>query len=217
MRCNQVLSGLFFAAVFALASAPLSADMIIFDFENLDQTGAINDGPIGTSVFGINVDDGTDSSLTLTTVDVIDGELSLANGDNVNATVTNAQFALGVGDNHFDPGESYVFSFNQDVNLTNIVLESFQDGNNFTVSVGADTIGLNEPADPDNNQFSVNDLGDSLAVEAGTDVTLTFVGSGPGLIRVVSIQAETTAVPEPSSLGLIALGSIGLIIRRKRA
>lgn len=212
---NQFLSRVFVAAMFALVSVPLSADTVEFDFENLDQTGAINNGPIGTTITGLNAD-GTDSTLTLQTVDVIAGASSLSNGDSVNATVNNAQFALGIGDNHFDPGESYVFSFNQNVNVTTITLESFSAGNNFTVSSGGTTIGLTALADPDNNGFSVNGLVDSLSVAAGEDVTLSFVGGGPSLVRVVNIQAEIAAVPEPSSLALIALGSIGMIVRRKR-
>ena len=215
MRMNQFLSRVFVAAMFALVSVPLSADTVEFDFENLDQTGAINNGPIGTTITGLNAD-GTDSTLTLQTVDVIAGASSLSNGDSVNATVNNAQFALGIGDNHFNPGESYVFSFNQNVNVTTITLESFSAGNNFTVSSGGTTIGLTALADPDNNGFSVNDLGDSLSVAAGEDVTLSFVGGGPNLVRVVNIQAAIAAVPEPSSLALIALGSIGMIVRRKR-
>ena len=215
MRMNQFLSRVFVAAMFALVSVPLSADTVEFDFENLDQTGAINNGPIGTTITGLNAD-GTDSTLTLQTVDVIAGASSLSNGDSVNATVNNAQFALGIGDNHFDPGESYVFSFNQNVNVTTITLESFSAGNNFTVSSGGTTIGLTALADPDNNGFSVNGLVDSLSVAAGEDVTLSFVGGGPSLVRVVNIQAEIAAVPEPSSLTLIALGSIGMIVRRKR-
>ena len=216
MRMNQFLSRVFVAAMFALVSVPLSADTVEFDFENLDQTGAINNGPIGTTITGLNVVGGTDSTLTLQTVDVIAGASSLSNGDSVNATVNNAQFALGIGDNHFNPGESYVFSFNQNVNVTTITLESFSAGNNFTVSSGGTTIGLTALADPDNNEFSVNDLGDSLSVAAGEDVTLSFVGGGPNLVRVVNIQAAIAAVPEPSSLALIALGSIGMIVRRKR-
>ena len=210
---------LFFGALavaFALASAPLSADTVEFDFENLDQTGDIDGGGIGATIFGLNVDDGTASDLTLTTVDVIDGGLSLSNGDmGIGAVVNGQQDALGITDNHFDPNESYVFSFNQDVNLTTIVLESFSPGNNFTVTVGGGApIALTELADPDNGEFSVNDLGDSLAVEAGENVALTFVGGGPGLIRVVNIQASV--VPEPSSLALLALGTIGIFTRRKR-
>ena len=202
------------AVAFALASAPLSADTVEFDFENLDQTGAINGGGIGATIFGLNVDDGTASDLTLTTVDVIDGGLSLSNGDmGIGAVVNGQQDALGITDNHFDPNESYVFSFNQDVNLTTIVLESFSLGNNFTVTVGGGApIALTELADP--GGFSVNDLGDSLAVEAGENVALTFVGGGPGLVRVVNIQASV--VPEPSSLALLALGTIGIFTRRKR-
>ena len=63
MKFNQVLSGAFVAALFAVISMPVSAD-IIFDFADADQTGPIDNGGIGTTINGVNIADGTDSSLT---------------------------------------------------------------------------------------------------------------------------------------------------------
>lgn len=208
-------------AVFSLTSLPLSAD-VVFDFQDdgagdptTDRVAALDGGGVGVTVNGFDEDTGTLSELELTTVDIIgqDGS-SAASGNPNTAHTTNIagnQDALGVntdstaddgfiggGDDstHFNPGESVTFTFNLDIMLTSVEIESLVAGSVFTVSSGAMTVNLGDALNP-LSEFSV---------AAGEEVTFEFVSTpvgGDTSIRIESFQAvivDSGPTPDPSSV-----------------
>lgn len=223
------------ATVAAVAlSVSASAD-IVFDFRD----GSALDG-VGVAAtfqgsdianFDGSTDDGSAplSTLELTVVDIIgqDG-LSTGSGPDTGHTlnISGAQQALGINtdntadDNfisgnadsqNFNAGEIFVFSFNQDINLTNVEVESFTAGETvLTLSSNATTVNLGD---------SFNSLA-GFFVAAGDSVSLEFVStSGDATVRVESFQAvivPPSTIPEPSSLALIGLLGIGMASRRRR-
>lgn len=133
----------------------------------------------------------------------------------------------------FGVGESWTFSFNQDVVLQQMVggamdfnLERFgiDIGNNssyeyewnrsagFTVGTGnVAAITYGAGASAANVQVYVATFTDGIALPAGTDVTITSL---QGSISVESLVV--TAVPEPSFFALLAgIGAFGLILYRR--
>lgn len=156
--------------------------------------------------------------------------LSAADGDGVttnisgqdalglnNPSINNTDFdTIGAGSESSDinTGESWIFSFNEDVIFDIIEFESAVSGNLFTVLVGGSSI---ETLDGPNGNVSGSGLGglNGLTISSGTEIT--FLAGGPVLDTDYRIESFTvTVVPEPSSSLLFGLGALGLIARRRR-
>ena len=169
-----------------------------------------------------------DSDLTISVVDVIGADGSLASaGAGHEANIAGNQDALGVNDanvggnesNNLNVGEGVVVSFDQDVTFNVFQFESTSAATEFTLTSGSVTRVF---AGTEGNLVDVST--EDLFVPANQAVTLQFTNGTVGgaalddALRVESIVVHVaTAVPEPSSLALVALGAIGLITRRKRA
>jgi len=225
MKLHKFLLAGVAAASFAIAAVPSSASAnIVFAFSN-------NDPFDGTGIganSGVLTDLDTGLSVTLTTVDIIGADESLASDDSVAGVNEHTTNILNSGlfgintDNQqddstsndtgfFNFGEGWVFSFDQDVTLGDLVFDDLGDEG--------------ETAELQSSAFSTlsfstdgsNSLGDTF-VAAGTPITLTtgVEGDDQGF-RVISISFTPVAVPEPSSL-LGLMGMAGLIaVKRRRS
>jgi len=134
-----------------------------------------------------------------------------------NPSVTNNEYdSLGSGDgaeaNDFNVGETWVFSFNFDVMLDQIEIESNQTtelGSTLSVAIGtAPPTVLSLPTAGD---FLVNPLSNTL-IGAGTPISFTAGGDFETDFRIESI---TVSIPEPSR-GILLFAGLSLPLLRRR-
>ena len=173
-----------------------------------DQTEALDGGGLGAFV---TLNDGA-TLVTLTTIDIIgqDGSSALSDGSEHTTNIAPNQDALAVNtadalddgfidggsdSSHFNPGEAWIFSFDVDVNLTNIEVESFTAGEQtFTVSSGSTTMALAENINPFTEFF----------IPANTEVRIEFVelleGGTDTQIRVESLTVEAQNASDAPNL-----------------
>ena len=106
-----------------------------------------------------------------------------------------------------DAAESLTFTFDQDVLIQNIALNSFTGDEGFSAG-GVSFVNGDAPG----NVFTFADGGLSLA--AGSGFTLAAAGPAGTIVGVNGI--DVVVVPEPSSLALLGLGGL-MAGRRRRA
>jgi hypothetical protein len=171
------------------------------------------------------VDPLTSISVTLTTLDVIGQDGSLASDGTNNLTnVTGSLNSLGINaeDNpggygnefqDFNPGEGWVFSFDVPVELVEIDLSSQSAGARMTISSSA----FADLVLDDGQTNDIHPLGNTL-VPAGTPITMQMSNvSALGTDISIRITDFTVAaIPEPSVLGLLLMGAAFLARARRR-
>lgn len=192
-----------------LAAHHVQADAV-FAFENANGVGFDNTG-VGASM--------TVDGIKMTTVDILGQDGSSASSGTGNTTyigssglgVNSADNPQGVSSEYqnFDPNEAWIFSFDQDVYLSEINLASMGTGTYMTMSIGGTVfMTFDETAASD-----IWDLGDTL-VTAGTEVmiqnTSLTTATDPNA-RIDSL----TVIPEPATLGLLGACAVGAFAVRR--
>lgn len=186
--------------------------------------GADSDGYNGTQTGSLK---DKDTGATLTSVDenLIMTSLTISSSDPTRTNTVVSGRALGIneagstfGDVVFNTADAtaWTFEFNKDVTLHQMLFTGFGfNADEARVTIGGDTYefkGLADAADATwitGTQDRVYTFTTPVDISAGTDVTVTSLGTNDfGLGGVV------VAIPEPATLGVFAVGSIGLIALR---
>ncbi|GHC41020.1 PEP-CTERM sorting domain-containing protein [Roseibacillus persicicus] len=208
-----------------LASTAFSSAAVTYNFTN---SGNFDGDGNGESW---EVADSVDPSVlvTLTTVDILgyqgagtslasEGGSHTTNVNNGNTLGVNSQDDPGVsGENsNFNPGEAWIISFNSSIQFNDIDFSGWNgsDGGEITISAAGITdivIGGNDIDDSDDTySFTAPET-----IAANTPVTIAMTNiTGEDGIRISNFTV--TAIPEPSSLLLVLLGSSAFGLCRKR-
>ena len=239
MRLHKYLLAGIATAIFAMPTI-VSADIVLFDFNNGGVVGAAEDNAGDPSAVGDTITVGglqltlvgtetpeyvagpaggpafVESGTTLT-----NGNLSIG-GQNAlginNLSINNGNFDMiggGTESTDINPGESFTFTFDQDVSFTAIELESVVATDEFEVLVDGTSVfsTVGEDAFVDFSGSALNDL----TITAGQEITFAADGNvSNGSYRIETFSVHVQAVPEPSSLALLGLfGSVAMIRRRR--
>jgi hypothetical protein len=201
----------------ALICASSAQADVVFEFvDGSELDGAL----IGATM---TRDDGVNSR-TITSVDVFgaDGSSALIDGKSHKTNIYGSSGDyLGINDENvsgseyqdFNIGEAWVFKFGADVTLSEIWIGSFSGDCTVTISSSAFANKVFVDGDGPGDVF---DLGDSV-VTAGTEIKIQNTGDllakGDVNWRIGSLTV--TAIPEPATLGLMALSMGGLVVARR--
>ena len=128
---------------------------------------------------------------------------------------------LSVGSDTLQPGESLSIVFDQDIDLTSLVLSHRIDvPGTFNVNVGGTNFPTSSPNNPGTPPIAFQFTQTFAPVTLASGTAIVFTGTAPFTLNQVDFTAGTftaggVSVPEPSSFAMLGLIAIGLILRRK--
>lgn len=212
MSPRKILS----VVVVSLAGFCTSAQAgIISVFDFTDASGSIGSAfdntSVGQSVFTTNAGGLTGLTLTAT-----------GSANSGAAFLDASVFGLGVNSvsaNSLDDsdgvdlssGESISFTFNQDVTILDVAFRNIDNGASPTDVVSFGSVNLPGSTLTSSDEFTFTP---GLFFAAGSAIDFSEI-SGDG-VTLRSITVEVSAVPEPGVLSVLGLGSMLMMVRRRR-
>jgi hypothetical protein len=222
-----------FSAMLVLPVGQANAD-IIFDFANNGELDG--NEPAGATMSRM----GTTDTVVLTTVLLsapdfgepdpytniittgVDTSIDNPRGLGINNPSTNngdfnaATGAGGSEGNNINYLESITVDFDKTVTMTSIDFAAL-DGSVEFVRINVAGVATNYDFFNGNSNDIFSDPLSGLVITAGTDVTFTGLGSaGDTNMRIDQFTVETIAIPEPGSIAMLGLGSVLMMVRRRR-
>lgn len=158
----------------------------------------------------------------------LNGVTFTSTGALLSGSTTNDQYTGTTGDATYDQFLSQV-DFGGGTNLVSLTIANglMTNGDNYLIQVwyanasGTRTTPFGDGEAPNNTvdlTASVNSAQFAIGTFTAdaTSQTLTLESPGFGNAHITGYQVRTVPVPEPSSSALLGLGSLGLLLRRKR-
>lgn len=188
-----------------LTSGGTGAQFDETQYDDVPVTEAVLEEPFASAGLTMTITNfvglgGPGGSGTLDDVNVIGSSMGVNSGTSQPGGASADESSL------FDPGESLSFSFNQDLDINEVMFTSITGSDAGTLDIGATPFALTEAGTSSSDLVFLT----PLRVTAGTVFTITGVTGTFGFEGI-----DATLVPEPASLMLLGLGSLAMLSRRR--
>ena len=210
------LTKIFPVVIIALAGFCVSAQagiISVLDFTSANGSvgTALDNTTVGQTVFTTNV--GGLTGLTLTAQGTANAGSAFLDSSSVGLGVnSSASNSLDDADGvDLSSGESIAFTFSQDVSILAVDFENIDNGATPTdiVSFGSTSLPGSSLTGTDTFTFAP-----PLFFTAGTAINFSEI-AGDG-VTLRSLTVEVSAVPEPGALAILGMGSVLVMVRRRR-